>query len=251
MFNRPLHRQPFSLPDGLTLPDQPAEPFENVYHTPGEAAAIRFFDPSSEQDLEAMRDILKGKQSRKWMDDPRISQSAYRDWAGTQSDTSFLFAVLDARLTDPEEMSRVRGFVYIYSEREEKFRVKRMERQGFLEPPTKPRYALEASFAVRPQGEGIQSGSGLMSSSLRQCCLQVQMLLESPERAPTELFAFTHPDNSPAQRTLEACGFIKQGSMLYDWDSPEPTWLYILDWPILENKVRDKVVKSIQRSANG
>jgi len=251
MFNRPLHHQPFSLPEGFTLPEQPAEPFENVYHTPGEAAAIRFFEPSSEEDLQAMREILKGKQSRKWMDDPHMSQSDYRDWAGTESDTSFLFAVLDARSTDPEEIRHVEGFIYIYSEREEKFRVRRMERQGYLAPASKPRYALEVSFAVRPRTDGSQSGSGLMSSSLRQCCLQVQMLLKSPDRAATVLFAFVHPDNFPAQRTLESSGFLKQGSMLYDWDSPDATLLYLLDWPTLEAKVRDKVLRSIQPQEGG
>lgn len=245
MFRRTLHQQPFTLPEGISLP--PATPWENIYHGPGEAAAIRFFDPHSDSDLMAMREILKGKQSRKWMDDPAISQSDYREWAGTESDTSFLFATLDARSNQPEAMNDVRGFVYLYSEREEKYRVKRMEKQGLL--PTSPfgRYALEVSFAVRPLADGLQSGSGLMSSSLRQSCLQVQTLLDSPSKPEVVIFAFVHPDNLSAQRTLESSGFLKKGSMLYDWDSPEMTYLYLLDWALLHDKVRAKLLSSLQQ----
>ena len=252
MFNRPLHQQPFSLPKGISLPATPSVPLENVYHTPGQAAAIRFFDPNSEEDLIAMREILKGKQSKKWMDDSQqISKSDYREWAGTDTNTSFLFATLDARVKEPDEMKFVRGFIYIYSEREEKFRVKRMEKNGLLEPSTRGRYVLEVSFAVRPLPDGMQSGSGLMSSSLRQCCLQVQMLLNSPERPEVILFAFVHPDNIHAQRTLEASGFVKKGAMKYDWDSPEETYYYVLNWRLLQKKVREKLLEVLQEQEAG
>src|SRR5258708_30697660 len=98
MFSRPLHPQPFPLPEGVAAPSLP---LENISHTPGQNAAVRFFDPYSAEDLYAMREILKGRQTRKWMDDTQISQSDYRDWAGTQTSGSFLFAVLDARTTNP------------------------------------------------------------------------------------------------------------------------------------------------------
>lgn len=248
MFNRPLHSQPFSLPRGVKLPTPPVLPFENIYHTPGQAAAIRFFDPNSTSDLEAMREILRGKQVKKWMDNTApISQSEYREWAGTKTNASFLFAVLDARASETKQIEYVRGFIYIYSEREEKFRVRRLEKQGFLEPVEGGRYALEVSFAVRPLPDGMQSGSGLMSSALRQCCLQVQMLLNSPDRPDVKIFAFVHPANLPAQRTLESSGFVKRGLMKYDWDSPEETALYILNWRILQRKVREKLLEVLQK----
>lgn len=247
MFNRPLHQKPYSVPRGVNLNSAPKLPLENVYHTPGQNAAICFFDPHSEEDLQAMKEILRGKAVKKWMDDAtQVTKSEYRNWAGTEDDTSFLFAVLDARVSDPAEMKYVRGFVYIYSEREEKFRIRRIEKYGFLPPPTKPRYALEVSFAVRPLPDGAQSGSGLMSSSLRQACLQVQMLLNAAEDKEVVIFAFVDPENEGAQRTLEASGFVKKGLMKYDWDSEGETCLYILNWRILQKKIREKLVAVLQ-----
>jgi hypothetical protein len=248
MFDRPLHHRPFVVPRGIKLPDQPVLPFANVSHTPGQAAAIRFFDPGSRTDLQAMREILSGRQVKKWMDDAhQISQSEYREWAGTMGNTSFLFAVLDSRAATPAEMEYVRGFVYLYSEREEKFRVRRMEKFGFIPPAQGPRYALEVSFAVRPLPNGMQSGSGLMSSALRQSCLQAQMLVNSPERPEVVLFGFTDQANIPSQRTLEAAGFVRKGLMRYDSDSEEETLLYILNWRLLQKKVREKLLEALQQ----
>jgi hypothetical protein len=246
MFNRPLHQQPISLPDGITVPPSASLPFENVFHSPGENAAIRFFEPQSKEDLEAIREILHHKEVRKWMDDAgRISESDYREWAGTDSDTSFLFAVHDARKSDPEEAKYLHGFVYFYSEREEKFRVRRMEKHGFMQTAVGQRYALEVSFARRPSPDGSTSGSGLMSSALRQGCLQVKMLLDSPQKPAVELFAFVDPENSGGQRTLEAAGFEKKGEMKYDWDSEEKTFLYFLNWDLLNQKVRHKLLAAL------
>ncbi|MDQ5951079.1 MAG: Peptidase protein [Patescibacteria group bacterium] len=248
MFNRPLHQQPYSVPKGVSLDHVPKLPLENVYHTPGQNAAICFFDPNSQEDLAAMREILKGKEVKKWMDDAtQVTKSEYREWAGTEDTTSFLFAVLDARTSDPVQMKTVRGFIYIYSEREEKFRVKRIERQGFLPPATKPRYALEVSFAARPLTDGMQQGSGLMSSSLRQACLQVQMLLDPTDDREVVIFAFVDQQNLAAQRTLEASGFVKRGLMKYDWDSEGETCLYVLNWRILQKKIRQKLVEVLQK----
>ena len=248
MFNRPLHKQPFVLPSDIHLPESDPQPFENVSHTPGQAAAIRFFDPNSSEDLESMREILRGKMVRKWMDDPgRISHSDYKDWAGTDTDTSFLFAVLDARTQDPALINYVRGFVYIYSEREEKFRVKRMEKQGFIDRYEGERYMLEISFAARPLPDGFQGGSGLISSAVRQSCQQVQLLLNSPRQPKVDIFAFVDQQNLPAQRTLEASGFVKRGMMKYDWDSPEETCLFLLDWELLQRKIREKLLNVLQK----
>ncbi len=248
MYNRPLVPHPATIIEGQQNNDSEFS-LQDISHTPGQAAAIRFFDPDSSADLESMRAILRGKQSKKWMDDTQqLTVSDYRDWAGTENETSFLFAVLDARNPDPENIKKLRGFIFIYSEREEKFRVKRMERLGFIPASDKPRYLLEVSFAVRPLEDGVQSGSGLMSSGLRQSCLQVQMLLQNEQKPEVDLFGFVDPENLAAQRTLEACGFVKKGSMKYDWDSSEETYLYILDWALLQAKVKEKLLAALQQS---
>lgn len=246
MFKRFLHRHPFPLPKPLASAVAPLA-LEHVSHTLGQAAAIRFFDPDSLEDLTAMREILAGKQVKRYMDDTaQISQTEYREWAGDTKDTSYLFAVLDARNHDPEEMKHVRGFVYIYSEREEKFRVKRMEKDGLLTPSNRPRYVLEISFAARPLKDGEQRGSGLMGSGVRQACLQVQMLLTSPDQPEVEIFAFVSPTNEAAQRTLLSSGFVQRGMMKYDPDSPREDYVYFLDWKLLKKKVRQKLLELIQ-----
>lgn len=243
-----MHHRPFPVPE---LPGGVAPvsqlPVEELFHTTGQAAAIRFFEPYAEDDLQAMREILRAKQVRKWMDDAStISRSDYEDWAGTFSRYMYLFAVHDTRVNDPELMKIVRGFIYLYSEREEKFRVKRMERQGFIAPSEARRYLLEVSFAARPMPPGRESAPGLMSSALREACLQVQMLLEAPDEPEVIIFGFCDPENLAAHRTLEASGFVKKGFMKYEWDSYQETVLYILSWPLLHAKIREKLVSALQ-----
>jgi len=243
-----MHHRPFVVPDlpgGFAPPSQ--LPIQELFHTTGQAAAIRFFEPYAQDDLEAMREILSAKQVRKWMDDAStISRSDYEDWAGTYSKYMYLFAVHDARVSDPDLMSVVRGFIYIYSEREEKFRVKRMERLGFILSSQARRYLLEVSFASRPMPLGLESAPGLMSSALRASCLQVQMLLEAPDQPEVVIFGFCDPKNLPARRTMEASGFIKKGLMKYEWDSYDETVLYILSWPLLHSKIRDRLAQALQ-----
>lgn len=243
-----MHHRPYPVPE---LPGGHAPmsqlPIQEFFHTPGQAAAIRFFEPYSESDLLAMREILRAKQVRKWMDDAStISRSDYEDWAGDYSKYMYLFSVHDTRVQDPELMKVVRGFIYLYSEREEKFRVKRMEKLGFLQPTQARRYTLEVSFAARPMPVGLESAPGLMSSALRASCLQVQMLLEAPDNPEVIIFGFVDPENLPAQRTLEASGFVKTGMMRYSWDSYKDTVLYILSWPLLHAKIREKLLQALQ-----
>jgi hypothetical protein len=221
--------------------------FDSILHMPGQAAAIRFFDPESASDLQAMREILRGKQVKKWMDHTHmLSQSEYRDWAGTETKTSFLFAVLDAAASQSAVAQAVRGFIYIYSEREEKFRVRRMEKHGFLPAATGTRFALEVSFAARPLSEGMEPRQGLMSSALRQACLQVEMMLNSLDQPEIALFGFVDPENTAAQRTVEACGFVYQGAMRYDWDSWDESSLYMLDRRVLQQKLTLKMLEVAQ-----
>jgi hypothetical protein len=249
MSHRPLHAQPFPLPKDLELPKRHTVPVENVSHTPGQASAIRFFDPHSDEDLQAMREILKGRQVKQWMDDTRqISRREYYEWAGFVSNSSFLFAVLDAQVATLGEVKDVRGFIYIYSEREEKFRVRRMEKQGFIQPSSKPRTILEVSFAVRPLLDGQQSGSGLMSSGLRQACLQVRMIAGASDDSEVILFGLIDQRNVAAQRTVEASAFTLRGKMKYDADSPEESFVYILDWRRLHEKMREKLLKVLEKT---
>lgn len=244
---RQIVKHSLPIPKNIAVPKEVVIPFEDISHVPGESAAIRFFDPDSREDLEGMREILKGKQSKKWMDDTTmLSKSEYDDWARTVSNMSFLFAVLDASHFDNQEVRKVRGFVYIYSEREEKFRVKRMEKMGFIKPTTKPRHLLEISFAARPMKYGAQSGSGLVSSAVRQSCLQVRTLLNSLEKMDVEIFAFCDPENMGAQRTVEASGFERKGLMYYDSEADEKTILYILNWKKLQEKVRGKLLAVLE-----
>lgn len=217
----------------------------DAFIIPGQAAAIRFFDQDSKEGYQAILDITKGKESKKWMDHvARLTWSDYREWAGKHTFDSFLFSVHDARLETKEDQQYIRGFVNIYSERGEKFRIKRMKELGFIKPShDKTQIALEVSFAVRPLKEGIQSGSGLMSSALRQSCLQVRALLNYPKHSNLILFGFIDPENIPSRRTLESSGFVKKGMMTYDSTTTEKSALYILSWRLLHQKVKGKMLE--------
>jgi len=247
MIKRQLHPHPIKLPKDLVLPTYPPAFKQNFSHIPGQASIIRFFDPDSDSDYQAMKDIVTGKQSQIWMDESRhLPRSEYYDWAATSTNDSFLFAVHNAASTTDEELAYVQGFVYIYSEREEKFRVKRMEKKGFLIPNQPHRHALEVSFAVRPKREDqTQQGSGLMSSALRQSCFQVKKLINPTRQSDIQLFGFVDPQNSPAQRTLIASGFLKKGAMRYDSDSEDISYLYLLSWRKLMEKTTIKLREAI------
>lgn len=243
MMKRSIHPTPIKLPEGFKLEEIINPKTEGFGFIPGQAAAVRFFDPDSRDDFDAMLDIVKAKESRKWMDDTRLSRADYREWAGDYSDTSYLFAVHDARMDSREDLEKIRGFVYIYNERAEKFRVKRMEQLGFLSKSDEKRLALEVSFALRPMPSGQQSGSGLMSSALRQSCMQIRAILNYPKQANLVLFAFIDPENIPSRRTVEAAGFQKVGEMTYDSTTREQKELFILNWTVLHNKLTGKLLE--------
>lgn len=219
-------------------------PGENFSHIPGQAAAIRFFDPDSTDDFETIREILRFKDIKERMDfTGTISRSDYKDWAGKWTNESFLFAVHDARKKSKKGFKKVRGFVYIYSERQEKFRVKRLVREGILKNPNSGQQILEVSMALKPLKSGKLSGSGLMSSTLRQSCLQVRSIIQFPRQSDLILFAFIDPDNLPSARAFEAAGFIRKGFMKYDSDSPNMSVVYILSWRKLHKKVKGSLLK--------
>jgi hypothetical protein len=242
MYLERLPKKRISSPKGTILPVCDALFLENLYHSPGEAAAIRFFKPSSIKDLSIMRTILKAKPVKEWMDYAGyLSKREYLELTDKKSKNAFLYAVLDTRTSDLKKLNQVRGFVYFYSEREEKFRVKRMVKQELFTAKRGEAYYLEASFALKP---GNLKGSGLMSSALRQACYQTHLLLNSPSKPDIQIFAFVDPENLPARRTLEASGFKLAGHMLYDRDSSEESALYLLNWRLLHKKMRKKLLET-------
>lgn len=243
MLPRLIQKKVPRLPPGVSLPPCPVMSLEHIYHAPGQAAAIRFFDPDSASDLATMREILKASEVKKWMDEPYLSKADYRDWAGSATNSLYLFAVLDARVADLAAIDLVRGFVFIYSEREEKFRVKRLQRFGLLKTPVREQYNLEISFAAKPILGDVPKSSGLISSAIRQSCLEVQLLLNSRSRPEINIFAFVDPKNQAAQRTLEAAGFILRGRMKYDRDSPGDSFFYLLSWRLLNRKIRKRLLE--------
>ncbi|PWU23593.1 hypothetical protein C5B42_02410 [Candidatus Cerribacteria bacterium 'Amazon FNV 2010 28 9'] len=235
---RHLNTLPLSFSGGKHI-----EPFlePNFFHIPGQAAAIRFFDASSERDFFAMQDILKGRETKRWMEDAGvISKQDYREWAGIHTHKSFLFSVHDARL-EKEERDVIRGFVYLYDEGQEKHRMQRMIQKELISPDQGRVSALEISFAARPFSGGLQLGSGLISSAVRQSCLELRSLLSIQKPSDLLIFAFVDPENLPSHRTMEAAAFVRQGEMKYDRDSYEESIVYTLDWNLLEKKLEERL----------
>lgn len=239
---RNLHPLPIALPFSKQELDTQPLLSQGYFRVPGQNAAIRFFDPYDQTDFIAMNQIMNGKYTRKWMDDvSNIDKEDYEEWAGTFNNESFLFSVHDARLQDPEEFKMVRGFVYLYCDEDDKFRLHRMAKRNLIEPREEGQHALEISFATRPFDGGSQWGSGLISSAARAACLQVYSLLSLASPDDLLIFAFVDKQNMPSHRTLEAVGFVQKGIMRYDPDSNEDNYVYILDWQRLERKLLDRI----------
>ncbi len=210
-------------------------------HIPGQAAAIRFFDPDSYDDYAAMLQILRGRETKKWMEDvQQIPRSEYREWASSHKTLNFLFSVHDTRIQTDDDLP-IKGFVYLYSEYKERRRVQRMVDRGLILPGEGRENILEISFAAMPDNGGVQSGSGLMSSASREACLQMRMLLKPTTPSDLLIFAFVDEGNIPSHHTLEASGFVRKGIMRYDYDSYEENFVYTLDWPLLEEKIKAKL----------
>jgi len=221
-------------------------PLEELSHIVGQAAAIRFFDENSRDDFEAVNEILQAKQIRNWMDDAgKISWKDYRIWAGTHTKQSFLFSVHDSRLEKKSQIKVVRGFVNIYSERGEKYRVKRMVKEGIIKESGNKHF-LEISMAIRPFEDGSISGSGLMSSALRQSCLQVRSWLNYPKESELVIYGFIDPKNVASIRAIKAAGFIEKGKSLYDSTADDKSLVYILSWRKLKKIVNDKMETALR-----
>lgn len=244
---RRINPKPIKPPRELTVSDLFSRyHLEDMCHIPGQAAAIEFFDPDSKEDYLAIRAIMESRDVRTWMDDAgKISYSDYKSWAGKYTNESFLFAVHDARLLRPEDIKEVRGFVNVYSERSEKFRIRRLRKARLLPGNLRGKHVLEVSMALRQTVNSSKSGSGLMSSALRQSCLQVRSLLDNPRRSKIILFGFVDKKNVASKRAMEAAGFVEKGETKYDNDSPDSSFLYVLSWRKLYQKVREKMVNKV------
>lgn len=213
------------------------------FHLPGQAAAISYFDPKSQQHLVRFRSILARPAVKKWMDDPTLAKWEYQEMADSRSPTSFLFAVHETRGKNPQANSSILGFVYLYGERSETFRVKRLAKLGLLAHLTDSVKYLEVSFAIKPYHPQASPGSGLMSSSLRLACLQARQYIKTNFSQNLSLLAYIDPQNLPAHRTVIAAGFTKIGLAKYDPDSPTPSTVYRLNWRKLQDKIRQKLVE--------
>lgn len=212
---------------------------DGLSHIIGENAAIKFADESSRTDFEAINEILTHKKIRHWMDDAeKLSWNDYRHWAGNHTDQSFLFTVHDSRLENIQDIKKIRGFVNLYSEKGEKFRVKRMAKLKIIENPENKHF-LEFSMALRPK-KNQTARSGLMSSALRQSCLQVKTLLNKKD-SELIIFGFINPENTASIKAIQAAGFIKKGKAKYDSTSEEESDVYILSWRKLKKIIKLKM----------
>lgn len=237
---QPLDTSSLLLSDNLPV-DIELVRTKRFVHIPGQAAAIRFFDPDSPTDFASMQAIMRGKGTRKWMEDVRqLTLRDYREWADSQDTLDYLFSAHDARTPSAGDLS-IKGFVYFYSEFRERRRVQRMIDAGMVLPSAGQEYLLEVSFAALPDPSGNQSGSGLMSSATRQACLEMSLLLKPSVLSDLLIFAFVDQDNIASHHTLEASGFIRRGTMKYDYDSYDENYVYTLDWPLLEEKIKSKL----------
>ena len=59
------------------------------------------------------------------------------------------------------------------------------------------------------------------------------------------VMAFISPENSESRNVLEAAGFEKRGETKYDKDSEEKDEVYILNWKLLNDRLKDSTLEKI------
>jgi hypothetical protein len=182
-----------------------AYPLTTVIHSPGEKAGLRYFDPRSDDDFQALQAILEDDQVKRWMVNVnKLTESSYRDWAYIQNSESVLYAILDA--TGKEiDLKTVHGFVYLYTGLEEQEKLRKLRDRGILARKD-DKLSLEISFARNRNIPGRAEIRGLISSAIRQACRE----------SKTKVVAFIDPMNLLAHRVVEAGGFVRVSSMKYD-----------------------------------
>ncbi len=249
--SRKVKANPIKLSHNWRIVNKRVEPvLKGMSHVMGQAAAIRFFDKDSNDDYLALKKILSHKTVKNWMDDTGyFTKSDYKFWAGKETDESFLFAVHDTRLPTIKDIKKVKGFVSFSFERSEKFRLKRLIKSGLISPNTKGKYFLEISMALMLGEGGGKLDSGLMSSALRQGCLQVKSILNCKQQSDIIIFGFVDPKNISSNRSVNASGFIKKGITKYDSDSAEESIFYVISWPKLHRKINKNLLKISENKA--
>lgn len=123
---------------------------ENLY---GEMAAIRFFDPTNEDDVALLKEITDSSQYVDWMDEaePQTNQQL-QEWMQDRNKNSFLVAVSGSEGVELPEIGRVQGFVWLYPSK---------DHDG----------SYEVSYAKRQN-----TPSGQIASALRQMLLKYNFI---------------------------------------------------------------------------
>lgn len=207
----------------------------------GQNAAIRFFDAENPVDVENLRKIMNAEGTQKWLAgvDKLRNADEIRKWIKGEGEWSrfdgLLFAVTSS-IKNKEKASEAMGFIYFYCSDDEKKRAERMVIKGFLPKNATEGKVYEFGVASLPGENGLQKGSGLMASALRESCSEVGGL-----RPDTTIFAFVDPENVDSQRAVEAGGFVCVGEMNYDGNETGiKDKVYVLDWKLLQKKLVEK-----------
>jgi len=198
-------------------------------HLPSEPATCRYFDPDSYSDYQAVLQMLVSESVNRWMEEVGdITWEEYQHWARVEDKVSYLFAI-----TDPDQ---VVGFVYYYCKADELERINRLlARHPLKDSPPDSNY-LEISFAKT----NAPTPSGLISSAVRQTCLQLRNLYHTQFHQPLTILAFIDPQNQPARRLVENCGFEIIDSIKYNPQDSQDDLVYQLIWLKLEQIVNNR-----------
>jgi len=218
---------------------------ENIF---GQRSSIRFFDPKDREDMRRLKETCNDPKAKKWMDElEEMEDDDFIEWSKEQGKgNSFLFAIAgEPEVVTKEDIGETQGFVYFYSEASEKRRAARLEKEGMLPKGTvKGQTVFEISYATFPDSPPKQ-----VSSALRQACIWINNHAGNVDEDSLEpkmiVMAFISPENSESRLVLEAAGFEKKGETKYDKDSEEKDEVYILNWKLLNDKLKESSLQKI------
>jgi len=208
--------------------NEPAEINREQLRYVGEKSAIRFFNPQDPEDLRRMGETLKDKSVAAFIEDiGNMSTGDIKNWLTRYKDEKRIenweicYLVSGSVGVKPEEFGEVQGFINFYPEED--------SRKFLPEKYKKTKEIVEIGYGRYPQ-----SKPGLMSSAIRQACMEINKL-----KGNTVITILVREENNASIKTAEDACFDNYGVIngKDEQGRDERDILFILNWDRLNTRL--------------